>query len=483
MAEESPTGPAGAEARPADGDAPALAGVALPQGAREVLSVLEAAGSEAWVVGGWVRDALMGREGHDVDVCCSAAWQDSARALRAAGLAVVESGTRFGGITAVASGGERIEVTTYRVDGFYGDGRHPDEVRVASSVEEDLSRRDFTVNAMAWHPDRGLLDLFDGAGDIRRRLVRAVGDPRRRFEEDALRMLRAVRFACRLGFSIEPGTLEALESSAPLLDAVARERVGWELGGILATGRAGWAMGECPGLMCAAVPELAACRGFDQQTRYHAYDVYDHIAHVLDALGARAAGSGRPLDAGLAWAAFLHDAAKPRCFTRDAQGRGHFYGHPQAGARLARDVMRRLGIADRVVRDAALLIRYHDMPIEPERASVLKMLSLLAAGGGDAPSLFDRLIDLRCADALGKASFCFPYVDVLERMRALGARLVREGGPWSVRQLDLDGSVLAACGVEPGPRMGELLGRALEGAMAGEVANERSALLAYLGLQ
>lgn len=200
-----------------------------------VLRALEAAGLEAWYVGGWVRDALMGCPSHDVDMCCSGLWLESKAALEAAGIAVVESGIKFGGITAI-SDGERIEVTTYRLDGFYTDGRHPQSVERAASLEDDLARRDFTVNAMAWHPERGLVDRYDGQGDLDRKLIRAVGDPKRRFNEDALRMLRAVRFACRLDFVIEPETKCALAECAPLLDAVARERVGIELEGILSTG-------------------------------------------------------------------------------------------------------------------------------------------------------------------------------------------------------------------------------------------------------
>lgn len=458
-----------------------LNGIALPPGACAVLAALETAGFEAWVVGGWVRDALMGASGHDVDMCCSAPWQESARALGAAGLGVVESGVKFGGITALAMG-ERIEVTTFRVDGFYTDGRHPEEVRAAQSVDEDVARRDFTVNAMAWHPVRGLFDPFDGRGDIDRRLIRAVGDARTRFEEDALRMLRAVRFACRLDFSLEQGTGRALAGCAPLLDAVARERVGVELTGILETGHAARALAEAPELMCAAIPELAACRGFDQRTRYHIYDVYDHTARVLAALGERSCASGVPVPPALWWAALLHDVAKPACFTQDKRGRGHFYGHPQAGERLAHTVMRRLGLPERMARETGVLIRYHDMPVEPERASLLKLLGLLSQGGADVRLMLDELIELRCADALGKAPSCFGYVDELERLREMVYGLIDAGEPYSLRQLAISGTDLIVCGVEPGKRIGELLQRALDGCVAGEVANEKSALLAYVGV-
>lgn len=456
-------------------DMPAPSGASLA-----VLRALEAAGLEAWYVGGWVRDALMGRPCHDVDLCCSGTWQESARALEAAGMGVVESGTRFGGITAL-SAGERIEVTSYRVDGFYADGRHPERVERASSVEEDLARRDFTVNAMAWHPERGLLDLFDGRGDLERGVIRAVGEPRRRFEEDALRMLRAVRFACRLGFEIEDGTAAALARCAPLLDAVARERVGTELDGILATGRGGWALERCPDIMCAAVPELGRCRGFDQRSRYHVLDVYDHTARVLAGAGELACGRGEDPSPTLMWAALLHDIAKPDCFTLDEAGSGHFYGHPKRGAALAEEIMRRLARPGEDIRAVRLLVRYHDRPMNAERSSVLAMMGNFAGSGLDTARLIDELFDLKRSDTLGKAPSCFYYVDDIERMRAIAHEALEAGEAYSVATLAISGGNLVSVGVAPGPSIGELLRRALDACVEGAVPNERGALLRYLG--
>lgn len=471
----------------ADFERPAqLNGSALPPAALRVLQVLEAAGLEAWVVGGWVRDALRGAPGHDVDICCAGTWQESAAALDAAGIAVIESGIKFGGITAVIAG-ERIEVTSYRLDGFYTDGRHPESVRFTRDVTEDLARRDFTVNAMAWHPVRGLLDLYDGAGDLERGVIRAVGEPRRRFEEDALRMLRAVRFACRLDFSMDPATAAALASSAPLLDAVARERVGVELEGILATGRGGDALLRYPEVMCAAIPELAAMRGFDQHSPYHCFDVYEHTAHVLVGAGERTLvhhEDGRPAvpSSTLMWAALLHDVGKPGTFTRDPEGRGHFYGHPEAGAKMAATIMRRLAIPHDVIHQACLLIRWHDRPMAFERADILRVMHLFAGERDEAPRLVDELFDLKRADTLGKAPSCFPYVDDIEAMRALAHELIEERAAYSLSTLALTGRDLIAAGVTPGPQLGELLERALDGCMAGKVANDTPALLAYLGL-
>lgn len=452
----------------------------------DVLRALEAAGLEAWIVGGWVRDALMGSTSHDVDICCSGSWQESAAACRAAGLGVVESGTRFGGITAVAHG-ERVEVTQYRLDGFYTDGRHPDAVEPASCVEDDLARRDFTVNAMAWHPDRGLLDLYDGQGDLACGLIRAVGEPRRRFEEDSLRMLRAVRFACRLDFEVEARTAAALAACAPLLDQVARERVGAELDGILLTGRGGRALLQHPDLMCAAVPELAASRGFDQHSRYHAYDVYEHTARVLAAAGERelsrcAEGLAERPSRSLMWAALLHDVAKPATFTIDGDGRGHFYGHPALGAKMARQIMQRLGCPRDLVRDACLIIRFHDRPIRCERSDILGVVRSVSGAGADTARLMDELWDIKRADTLGKAESCFYYVDEIERMRTLTHELLAGADAYSVKGLAISGRDLVDAGLEPGPRVGELLEQALSAHIAGEVPNERTALLAYLGL-
>ncbi len=465
----------------------ALNGARPSAAACTVLAVLEASGLEAWIVGGWVRDALRGVPSHDVDICCSGSWQESKAALEAAGLEVVESGIKFGGITAICEC-ERIEVTSYRFDGFYTDGRHPESIRRAESIEDDLARRDFTINAMAWHPTRGLLDHYGGVGDLQRRVIRAVGEPRRRFEEDALRMLRAVRFACRFDFHMDSQTATALASCAPLLSAVACERVGWELAGILATSRGGDALLRYPEIMCVAIPELETCRGFDQHSRYHIFDVYDHTAHVLAVAGelarsaAGTADSGAVPSASLLWAALLHDIAKPSTFTRDDAGEGHFYGHPELGATMARDVMRRLSCSHELIREAHVLIRYHDRPMRAERADLLRVMGLFSGSGLDTPRLMNEFFDLKRADTLGKAPQCFYYVEDIERMRAMVRELLVNHEAYSLQTLDLSGGDLVAAGIKPGPRVGELLKRALEAAVDGVVRNDRSELLAYLRL-
>lgn len=450
----------------------------LPGYARRVLGALEAAGFEAWVVGGWVRDALLGRPGHDVDVTTSAPWRETARVLRAAGIEVHETGTAHGTVTAVIDG-RPVETTTYRVEGAYSDRRHPDEVRFVTDVREDLARRDFTVNAMAFHPGRGLLDPFGGREDLARRRIRAVGEPRRRFEEDALRVLRAVRFACRLDAAIEPETQRALLACAPELGEIANERIGQEMDGILATGRAAWALRHEFAVMAAAVPELAPMEGFDQRSPYHAYDVLEHTARVCAGVEEFTGGGASHA---LRWAALLHDVAKPECWSEDVSGRGHFFGHPEAGARTARRVMGRLAVPGEAARAACALVSLHDLEIRATASSMRGMLAELERlAPGQARGLAFDLLDLKRSDAVAKAPACMGYAVELDQMtRALRSELAA-GAVWRVRDLAVGGAdVIRERGVEPGPGVGMVLAQLLAAVMADELPNDREAQLAWL---
>ncbi len=449
-----------------------------PSYALSVLDAIEGAGYEAWIVGGWVRDALRGSAGHDVDVTTSAPWQESARILRAAGMAVVETGTKHGTVTAICEG-HPVEVTTFRVEGSYSDHRHPDEVRFVQDVKEDLARRDLTINAMAWHPIRGMLDPFGGQQDLESGVVRAVGNPSVRFEEDALRVLRAVRFCVRLGFSIEQGTQQALLDKAHLLRGVASERIGQELDAIVRSGRVGTALLEQPEVMCQAVPELAAARGFDQRSVYHIYDVYEHIAHVCNAAQAFTAGLAVPE---LQWAALLHDVAKPATYSQDVEGHGHFFCHPAEGARMARAIMRRLALSSDVAVPACELIRLHDERMPATALAVRQLLARLSHKcAGREVSVAFSLFDLRRADAVSKCPSVASWASELDRYSALLRDEVARGPVYSVRQLAVSGAdVMRACGLPAGPGVGMQLDMLLNAVMEGEVPNNRNALLRWL---
>lgn len=451
---------------------------APPAYAIRVLEVLESAGYEAWIVGGWVRDALLGAPCHDVDVTTSALWQESARLFREAGLKVFETGTQHGTITVVCEG-FGVEVTTYREDGDYTDHRHPDSVQFVDSVEDDLARRDFTVNAMAYHPERGILDPFGGRADLAAKVIRAVGDPSRRFSEDALRVLRAVRFACRMGFSIEEGTHRALVAAAPGLDDIAQERIGLEMSGILATGRIGWALRHETEVICAAIPELTDMVGFDQLSAWHAYDVMEHTIHVCNAVEAFTAGVA---SLHLRWAALLHDIGKPATLSIDEHGYGHFYGHPLLGSIMGKRIMGRMGLPTSLTNRACALVRYHDNPVRPTTRSMRRMLALLdEAAPGHALPLAHEMIILKRADAVSKQPKCAWYAVELDKMDRIIEEERRQGAVVRVSDLAIGGrDVIDQLGIDPGPMVGMILSQLLQAVVDGEVANTREALLTEL---
>ena len=329
------------------------------------------------------------------------------------------------------------------------------------------------------YPDRGLLDLFGGREDLSRGVVRAVGDPYRRFEEDALRVLRAVRFACRLGFEVEPRTQAALVACAPELDGIARERVGQEMDGIVASGRVSWALNNEFDVLARAVPALIPMRGMDQRSPYHAYDLLEHTARVC--AGVEAFSGGAPTQA-LRWAALLHDAGKPMCASVDENGRGHFRDHQRAGAILCKDALLGLALPHEVADRAAALVRYHDRHLSASPAGVRRLLRRLdQARPGEAPALAYQLLDLQRADAIAKAWPCAQRaveLDVFER--ALSGELSR-GTAFRVRDLAVGGGdVMRALGVAPGPEVGQALSALLDDVIYGRVENSREALLAWL---
>ena len=451
---------------------------AVPDGARRVLAALEDAGYEAWVVGGWVRDALRGADVHDIDVTTSAPWEESERLLMQAGMRVERTGAKHGTVTAFVDG-EPIEVTTYRQEGPYTDHRHPDYVRFVDDVREDLARRDLTVNAIAYHPERGILDPFGGVADIDRRIIRTVGDPDRRFTEDALRVLRAVRFSYRFGYAMDAATQSAIDVHAADLALVAPERIGTELAQVVGTGHAGRALTEQRAVMCAVLPELVPSVGFDQRSVYHVYDVYEHIAHVCRAVEAFTAGLARP---SLRWAALLHDVGKPATFSLDVAGHGHFFDHPREGAKMARVAMERLALGSELTEAACLLIRLHDERMPLDERSVPKLLARISRHcPGRETELCYQLFDLRRSDAVSKCASAAPFASALDQMSSALRREVAEGPVFSTGQLAVNGrDIMDELGVRPGPGVGMQLEMLLRAVMGKEVRNSREELLAWL---
>ena len=335
----------------------------LPPQVHTALDRLAAAGWEAYVVGGAVRDALRGCAAGDWDITTNAEPAQVERIF--AGERLIETGLKHGTVT-VLLGGLPLEITTYRVDGDYTDHRRPDAVRFTRSLREDLLRRDFTMNALAYNPRTGLVDICGGAEDIARGIVRCVGEPDRRFQEDGLRILRALRFASVLGFQITPETAAAIHRNAALLQYLAAERVRSELTKLLCGQNVGAVLREFADVPAVPIPELRPMFGFEQHNPHHDRDVWQHTVAVVAHI---------PPEPVLRWAALLHDVGKPPCFSRGPDGVGHFYGHAAKSAELADAVLMRLRFDTAGRTRITQLIRYHDLPVPPEPKPVRRLMN------------------------------------------------------------------------------------------------------------
>ena len=430
----------------------------LPRSVSQCMQALENAGFEAYAVGGCVRDSLLGITPHDYDLCTNAMPEQTCQVFQ--GYSLVRSGEKHGTIGVVTDDGV-VEITTFRTEGDYQDGRHPGWVHFVPTIQEDLSRRDFTVNAMAYSPRTGLVDPWGGQADLQQKILRTVGDPTLRFTEDALRILRGVRFAVRFGLTPQPETMEAMFRLAPLMDNLARERVFDELCKLLLLVNAEDLLYYTP-VLVQAIPELAPCVGFQQHSPHHAYDVFTHIAHVVEAA---------PKDLALRWAALLHDTGKPGCYILGSDGRGHFPDHARHSAQIADRVLHRLKASTALREQVVFLVSHHMTPIEPERRIVLRRLSRY---GTD--SLL-ALLDLQMADMGSKGTGISNGMGHFRQIRQLIADLLAEQACLQIKDLAVDGGDLIALGYTPGPALGKCLEHLLNLVLDEEIPNEKDVLL------
>lgn len=426
--------------------------------AGRAVKILEENGHEAFVVGGCVRDMLMGREPNDFDITTSATPPETEDALR--DFRLVETGIKHGTVTVLVDG-EPLEITTYRLDGEYLDNRRPSEVFFTPNLVDDLARRDFTVNAMAYSPTRGIVDKFGGQDDLARRLIRAVGDPDRRFHEDGLRILRALRFAAVLDFDIEEETAAGIHRCVALLDNISAERVRVELFKLVCGVGARRVLAGYPDVLCRIVPEFAPSVGFDQRNPCHKYDVYTHSLVSLELAGG---------DVCVKLAALFHDIGKPACFSEDERG-GHFYGHPRLSSELTETALRRLKTDNKTLGSVVRLVAGHHRTILPNEKSVRRMLCAL----GEQDSR--RLIALRRADNGALVDWLVaPRLHELDEIEAILDRLIAEQGQLSLGTLALHGDDIIALGLPSGRQIGIVLARLLDAVLDGECPNEREPL-------
>lgn len=420
--------------------------VQMPEAVDNILHTLMEHGYEAYIVGGCVRDSILGKEPKDWDITTSATPEQTKALFRR----TIDTGIEHGTVT-VMVGTAGYEVTTYRVDGKYEDHRRPTEVHFTASLTEDLKRRDFTINAMAYNHQEGIIDRFDGMGDLKQGIIRCVGVPQERFDEDALRLLRAVRFAAQLDFEIEADTRQAIREKAGFLKDISAERIQAELTKLI--------ISEHPeklleayelGITAVVLPEFDVMMQTPQNTVYHCYNVGRHTIEVMKQIAAE------PV---LRWAALLHDVAKPKCRTTDADGTDHFYGHPQEGKIMAGQVLHRLKLDNDTINRVKRLVEWHDYGIQ----ETISKKTLRKALNRMGPDLFEDYIRLRQADMQGQSDYELEKKqDNLTALIHQQHEIMEAGDCLSTKELNINGKRLIELGIRPGPAMGEVLNGLLQ---------------------
>ena len=431
----------------------------IPERIKSVLNKLHRAGHEAYVAGGCVRDTFLGKEPHDWDIATTAAPKEVQSLFD--GFQQIDTGLKHGTVMVVIDK-EVVEITTFRVDGEYSDGRRPDTVSFTASITEDLSRRDFSINACA-ATDTLLIDPFGGREDAKNQLIRCVGNPVQRFTEDALRILRGIRFASVLNFKVEEKTKAAMFECMKLLKNVSQERITVEFCKTLPGNNVRNTLLEFRDILVFILPEIKEMAGFKQHNQYHVYDVYEHSLKAVESIESSNI---------LKVAMFFHDIGKPSCFTLDEKNVGHFYGHPEISAEMTEKILQRMKFSTADSRAVTELIKYHDMQIGSTTKSVKKLLCKL----GEVQ--FRRLLKVKRADIMAQNPiFANRKLKSLDIVQLMLEEIIATNACVSLRDLAINGEDLIHHGFPQGKRIGIVLNRLLQMVINEELENKKDALL------
>ncbi|MBR6529091.1 MAG: HD domain-containing protein [Firmicutes bacterium] len=450
----------------------------LPESIKKALYMIEDAGYQGYIVGGCVRDALRGIEPHDYDITTSALPGEVKEIFKE--YRVIETGIKHGTVTVLmkdsladeaangAAGSDvdtyPLEITTFRVEGEYLDGRRPSCVSFTRDLREDVARRDFTINAMAMDVRGETYDFFGGKEDLRAGIIRTVCNPRERFEEDALRIMRALRFASVTGFEIEQQTKDAIFECKELLLRISSERIREELVKLLLGKDVRRVLLEYWDVLAVIIPELAPMKDLDQKTHWHIYPVHEHTAVAVE---------NAPNEDILRVAALLHDVGKPKCFFIDEKGVGHSYGHAQVGVDLSREILTRLKFDNESKMRILNLIKYHDAQLQPVPKNVKRAL-----GKHGEVGFFD-LLKLKRADNLAQSEEAFARLEYLDLLKRIAEEIIDEEQCFSAKDLAINGKDLIEMGMKPGKEIGEMLAALLEAVIEEIIPNDRAELLKF----
>ena len=413
--------------------------ITIPENAKFILDTMHKAGFEAYIVGGCVRDALLGRTPEDWDITTNALPQDTKKLFKR----TIDTGIEHGTVT-VMMGKEGYEVTTYRIDGIYEDGRHPKEVTFTRDLYEDMMRRDFTINAMAYNEEEGLIDRFDGKKDLEDHIIRCVGNPRERFSEDALRIMRAVRFAAQLDYEIEDETKKAIKELAPTLSKISAERIQTELVKLLQSPHPEKIkMAYELGITAVILPEFDKCMDTPQENIHHMYNVGDHTVEAMKNV--------RP-DKVLRLTMLMHDMGKPDTMEIDDEGVHHFYNHDLVSAEIAKKIFRRLKFDRDTMDRVCNLVLYHDYRFPPKASSIRRAMARV--GEEDFPLLFE----VRYADTMAQSDFQRDdKLLVIEQCKAVYKEILDRKDCVNLKNLAVKGKDLIDLGIAPGKTLGNIL--------------------------
>ncbi len=433
--------------------------IKLPETIKFVLSKLEKNGFSAYAVGGAVRDYILGNPANDWDVTTSALPDETEKVF--SGFKVIKTGIKHGTVTVIVNGCP-VEITTFRKESGYTDNRHPDNVEFVSDLAEDLKRRDFTVNSLAYNEKEGLIDLYGGLSDLKNEIIRTVGDPRERFSEDALRILRAVRFSSKLGFTIEEKTYAAAKELKENLKNVSAERIFSEFTKTLCGKNVKNALLFYHEIITEIIPEMKPCVGFEQHSKWHLYDVYEHIVRSVEYI--------RPT-AELRLTMFFHDIGKPDCFfTRD--GEGHFYGHPEVSAEKTDKILRRLKAPTAFREEVVFLVKNHDVRLSDSEIKNRKKLNEIGK------ERFFLLLDVKKADnAAQGTALAEKEGKEIDKIRAIAEKIIENGEVYDIKQLKISGEDLIKTGFS-GKEIGEEMEKLLNACMENNLGNDEESLKA-----
>lgn len=436
--------------------------ITIPQQAANIIKTLSSHGFEAYVVGGCVRDSILGKTPSDWDITTSARPQQ----VKALFPRTIDTGIQHGTVT-IMMGKTGYEVTTYRIDGTYEDHRRPTEVTFTSSLKEDLMRRDFTINAMAYNDTQGLVDLFGGEKDLNARIIRCVGNPMERFNEDALRMLRAVRFAGQLNFTIEKETWYAMKACHPLLKDVSAERIQMELLKLLISNHPETLKeAYLTGLTGVFLPEFDRMMDTPQNNPHHVYSVGEHTLHAVESV---------PPNPVLRLTMLLHDMGKPQTRSTDEEGIDHFYRHNEVSASMSRQILKRLKFDNRTIQMVTTLIAHHDIRFQDPLGSGKRHVRKVMHSVGE--NLFPYLLDVMEADICAQSDFMrLKKLSILKETRQACREIIDAGDCLSLKDLKINGNQLKALGIREGKVIGAILNTLLSFVLENPECNEYETL-------